>query len=228
MSVTEFKTSFEKQSLPKYSDGEEVFNWVSHAVGVLIGLITLGYFIAMAVVMNFTAIQTLSLIFYSLSIVLLYATSTIYHALNKTSTWKKIFRLLDHNTIYLLIAGSYAPICAFAFGGTYYGIIIFSIQLVGLLTGTIMNFLNLNGKVTQIITVVLYVVMGWLLVIFYPAISHVPFLTTLFVLLGGVSYTSGVIFYAIGRKIKWMHSVFHLFVLIGTIVQLVGIILLIN
>jgi hemolysin III len=102
-----------------------------------------------------------------------------------------------------------------------------AIQIIGLLIGTIMNFINLNGKVTQIITVALYVVMGWSIVIFFPAMKMMPLNIILFILAGGISYTLGVIFYAVGRKIKWMHSVFHLFVLIATILQLVGIILLI-
>ena len=157
----------------------------------------------------------------------LYATSTIYHALPVKSVWKKLFRLLDHNTIYLLIAGTYAPISAFAFQGTNYGLIIMIVQLIGLITGTIMNFRNLNGKVTSIITVVLYVVMGWFIVIFYPAVQYIPLTVMLLILSGGISYTLGVIFYAIGHRVKWMHGVFHIFVLLGTILQLIGVILLI-
>lgn len=227
MTVAEIKETLEKQPMPKYSSGEETFNWISHAIGIAVGLVILGVFITLSVLRSYSFWENSALIVYSLTIIILYATSTIYHALPNNQIRKKIFRLLDHNTIYLLIAGTYAPICAFAFPGTNYGFIIMVVQIIGLLIGTIMNFINLNGKATQIITVALYVVMGWSIVIFYPAMKMMPLNIILFVLFGGISYTLGVVFYAIGRKIKWMHSIFHLIVFLGTILQLVGIVLLI-
>ncbi|MDD3207616.1 MAG: hemolysin III family protein [Bacilli bacterium] len=225
--MAEIKETLEKQPMPKYSSGEETFNWISHAIGIAVGLVMLGVFITLSVLRSYSFWENSALIVYSLTIIILYATSTIYHALPNNQIRKKIFRLLDHNTIYLLIAGTYAPICAFAFPGTNYGFIIMVVQIIGLLIGTIMNFINLNGKATQIITVALYVVMGWSIVIFYPAMKMMPLNIILFILFGGISYTLGVVFYAIGRKIKWMHSIFHLFVFLGTILQLVGIVLLI-
>lgn len=227
MTVADIKETLEKQPMPKYSSGEETFNWISHAIGIAVGLVMLGVFITLSVLRSYSFWENSALIVYSLTIIILYATSTIYHALPNNQIRKKIFRLLDHNTIYLLIAGTYAPICAFAFPGTNYGFIIMVVQIIGLLIGTIMNFINLNGKATQIITVALYVVMGWSIVIFYPAMKMMPLNIILFILFGGISYTLGVVFYAIGRKIKWMHSIFHLFVFLGTILQLVGIVLLI-
>lgn len=227
MTVAEIKETLEKQPMPKYSSGEETFNWISHAIGIAVGLVMLGVFITLSVLRSYSFWENSALIVYSLTIIILYVTSTIYHALPNNQIRKKIFRLLDHNTIYLLIAGTYAPICAFAFPGTNYGFIIMVVQIIGLLIGTIMNFINLNGKATQIITVALYVVMGWSIVIFYPAMKMMPLNIILFILFGGISYTLGVVFYAIGRKIKWMHSIFHLFVFLGTILQLVGIVLLI-
>lgn len=227
MTVAKIKDNLQQQPLPKYSKGEERFNFVSHALGIALGLVAFGAFIALAIIFHFNAWETMSLLFFSVSMILLYATSTIYHALPAKSVWKKLFRLLDHNTIYLLIAGTYAPISAFAFTGTNYGLIIMIVQLVGLNVGTIMNLRNLNGRATSIITVVLYVVMGWFIVIFYPAVKYIPPTVMILILSGGISYTLGVIFYAIGHKVKWMHGVFHLFVLIGTILQFIGIILLI-
>lgn len=159
--------------------------------------------------------------------IFLYTNSTIYHILNKKKTLKKLFRLIDHNTIYFLIAGTYAPICAFAFKGTNIGIIIFSIEIAGLLLGTILNIFNLNGKITKIVTIILYVVMGWVIIFYYPALGMLDPRILLFVLLGGISYTLGVLFYALGKKKKWMHGVFHLFVLVGTVLQFVGVLLLI-
>jgi hemolysin III len=227
MTAADIKLNLEKQPIPKYSLGEEVFNWISHAIGIVIGFFTLGFSIALSIIYRFSSWQIVSLIFYSLAIVFLYATSTIYHALPKDSTWKKLFRILDHNTIYLLIAGTYAPICAFAFPVMNYGYIIMVIQAIGLIVGTVLKLINLNGKATQIITVLLYIVMGWIIVVFFPTMQAIGLTSILLILFGGISYTLGVIFYAAGRKIKWMHSVFHLFVLVGTILQLLGIIYMI-
>jgi len=227
MTVAEYKDHLKTQPMPEYSKGEEIFNYVSHGLGVLIGFFVFGYVVALSLINNFNAWQVISLIAWALAIIALYATSTVYHALKKDSTIKKFFRLMDHNTIYLLIAGTYAPICFFAFGNTTYGLIIMAVEIIGLVVGTILNVFNLNGKATKIITVVLYVVMGWLVVFFYPAMSLVAFPSLMLILFGGISYTLGVIFYAIGHKIKWMHGVFHLFVLAGTILHVIGIILII-
>lgn len=101
-----------------------------------------------------------------------------------------------------------------------------SIQFVCLIIGSILNFINLNNKAIKVITVILYVIMGWLVVFCYPAITMMPFNVMMYILFGGIAYTIGVIFYAAGKKKKWMHSVFHLFVIVGSIIQLIGIIVM--
>lgn len=214
--------------IPTYSKGEEIFNWVSHAIGAGIGLFSLFLFISVAPILKYNSLQIACLILYALSMIFLYSTSAIYHVINPDSPYKRVFRLLDHNTIYILIAGTYLPICAIAFPGTNYGAIMISIELIGLALGTIMNMVNLNGNFTKVFTVILYVVMGWLAAIFYPALMMLDLRTMLLVLFGGIAYTVGVLFYAIGKKKKWMHSVFHLFVLLGSIIHLIGILSLIN
>lgn len=227
MVVDDIKENLKNQPLPNYSRGEETFNWVSHLVGAVFGLVTLVIAIVFTIQKSYNWVESLSLFFYAFSMIFLYASSTTYHLLNKKKTLKKLFRIIDHNTIYFLIVGTYAPICAFAFKGTNIGIIMFSIEITGLLLGTILNVFNLNGKITKVVTIILYVVMGWAIVFYYPALGMLDFNAMLFVLLGGVSYTVGVLFYAIGKKKKWMHSVFHLFVLVGTLLQFVGVLLII-
>ena len=93
MTVAEIKENLQQQPLPKYSKGEERFNFISHGIGIALGLVALGTFIALAIIFRFNVWETLSLIFFSLSMILLYATSTIYHALPVKSVWKKLFRL---------------------------------------------------------------------------------------------------------------------------------------
>lgn len=227
MSIDEMKDTLRNQPLPNYSKGEEIFNWITHLIGIVFGLVTLGLSIGLTIVKNYTWIESLAFFFYAFSMILLYGNSTTYHALPKNSTWKKLFRLIDHNTIYFLIAGTYAPICALAFKDTPIGIIIFSIEILGLLIGTILNIFNLNGKVIKFVTVILYVVMGWAIAFYWPALQMLDQKAMIFIFLGGISYTLGVLFYAIGKKKKWMHSVFHLFVLFGTILQFIGIIFIV-
>lgn len=221
------KNTLKNQPVPTYSRGEELFNWISHIIGMAFGLVILGVTIAATVIGEFSAIQCIALIFYACTVIILYGNSTLYHALPKDSTWKRLFRLIDHNTIYLLIAGTYAPICAFAFGDTNIGLIIFLVQIVCLVIGTLLNIFNMNGKITKVVTVALYVIMGWAVMFYWPAMAMLPIEAMIFILTGGISYTVGVGFYAAGKKKKWLHSVFHLFVLIGTILQFVGIVFII-
>lgn len=225
MSINELKQAMLSKPIPNYSKGEEIFNWVSHLVGVLIGLSSLIYFVSLNIINSYPPVVMVSLFIYSFSLMILYSVSTTYHLLNPKSPWKRLFRLIDHNTIYILIAGTYAPICAIVFPNNL-GIIMMLIQCVCLLIGSILNFINLNNKFIKVITVVLYVIMGWLIVFCYPAITMMPFEAMMYILFGGIAYTLGVIFYAAGKKKKWMHSVFHLFVIIGSIIQLIGVIVL--
>ena len=217
MSVNQLKAKLISQPIPNYSKGEEVFNWVSHLIGALLGFGLLIFFITLSIIFNYDPLKSASLIIYSFSIMFLYSVSMIYHAIDKNSPWKRLFRLLDHNTIYVLIAGTYAPVCALGFSSSpNIGLTMILIEVGCLLIGSILNFVNLNNKFIKVITVVLYIVMGWLVAFCYPAIT----------ILGGLSYTFGVIFYVDKKKKKWMHSVFHLFVLVGTILQLIGIMFL--
>lgn len=227
MSVNQLKAKLITQPIPNYSKGEEIFNWVSHLIGALLGFGLLIFFITLSIIFNYDPLKSASLIIYSFSIMFLYSVSMIYHAIDKNSPWKRLFRLLDHNTIYVLIAGTYAPVCALGFSSSpNIGLTMILIEVGCLVIGSILNFVNLNNKFIKVITVVLYIVMGWLVAFCYPAITILDFNAMIYILLGGLAYTFGVIFYAVGKKKKWMHSVFHLFVLVGTILQLIGIIFL--
>lgn len=225
MSINELKQNMLSKPIPNYSKGEETFNWISHFIGIFLGLVSLIYFISLNIINNYPTLTMVALFIYSFSLMILYSVSTTYHLLNPNSPWKRLFRLIDHNTIYILIAGTYAPICAVIFPNRL-GIIMMSIQFVCLIIGSILNFINLNNKAIKVITVILYVIMGWLVVFCYPAITMMPFNVMMYILFGGIAYTIGVIFYAAGKKKKWMHSVFHLFVIVGSIIQLIGIIVM--
>lgn len=221
-----FYEKIKKYDLPTYSNKEEKFNWISHLIGLALGVVFLVLIIFFSKDKTFTFLQSASLLFYLLTLMILYFSSVIYHFTDRDSLYKKPLRLLDHSAIYFLIAGTYAPIWAFALNGSPYGIIIIIIELVGLLIGVLMNLFFFNSKARKIIEIFLYVIMGWVLILIYPAIKLLSFYVFLFVLLGGLMYTFGVLFYTIGKKRKWMHGVFHIFVLLGTIFQFIGIIFL--
>lgn len=226
ISLSSFYQNIKKHDLPTYTKEEDKFHWISHLIGLGLGVVFLILIIFFAKDQTFTFLQVTSLLFYIFTIMLLYFASAIYHFTDQFSLYKKPLRLLDHTAIYFLIAGTYAPICAFAFSGSPYGLIMMLIQFGGLITGVLMNIFFFHSKVTKVIGIFLYILMGWLLAFFYPAFSMLSFNVFLFVLLGGLMYTIGVLFYTVGKKTKWMHAVFHVFVLLGTILHFVGILFL--
>lgn len=221
-----FYEKIKKHDLPTYTNEEERFHWISHLIGLALGVIFFVLIILFSKDKTFTFLQVASLLFYLFTLMLLYFASAFYHYTDQLSIYKKPLRLLDHSAIYFLIAGTYAPICAFALNGSYYGIIIMAIQFAGLLTGVLMNLFNFHSKATKVIGIFLYVIMGWVIAIVFPAIKFLSFNVFLFVLLGGLMYTIGVLFYTVGKKTKWMHGIFHIFVLLGTILQFIGILFL--
>ena len=216
-----------KTAVPTYSKGEEIFNSISHLLGAIFGIFTLVFFISKSISNNYSFLDSFSLLFYSFTIILLYFNSTIYHSIDKDSPWKRVFRLLDHNTIYWLIVGTYFPICVFGLKGSVYGLIIMIIEFSCLLIGSLLNFFNMHKTWVKVLTTIIYVVMGWTIGFIFPAVSILPLNVFLLVLAGGVSYTVGVLFYIVGKKKKWMHSVFHIFCLLGTILQFIAILILI-
>lgn len=142
--------------------------------------------------------------------------STLYHSL-KVNNAKRVFNIIDHCSIFLLIAGSYTPYVLVslkgALGWTIFGIIWFAAVL-----GIVFNAIDVNKF--KKISLVAYLVMGWMIIFaFKPLSIALGTAGTVFLVLGGMFYTIGAIFYAFGKKKKYMHSIFHIFVLIGSILQ---------
>lgn len=206
-----------------YSKGEEIFNYVTHIVGSAFGLFSL-IFCFIKFNNSLDGRMIASIIIYSLSIVILYLMSTLYHALRGKA--KRVFRRFDHLTIYILIAGSYTPFCLVALEGNAIGWVIFAIVWGVALLGIIFNAIMLNNKIVRVLSYISYVVIGWIIIIavkpLYDVIGLAGFLLLLF---GGVAYTIGIIFFAKGTKIKWFHSIWHLWCLIGTFLQFLSIVM---
>ena len=218
----EVRQALLKIPVPNYSKGEEIFNWVSHLIGVFFGLGLFGYFNFRYLNYGMSTLKYVSVLTFAMMVVVLYLVSFIYHFISPDSAYKRVFRYLDHNTIYFLIIGTYFPVVTLSLD-TFSIIGIMSIEVVSAIAGLLITHFGFHNKVLSIIKTILYVVMGWVIVIFPATYTMMDQRAFLFVLLGGVAYTVGVIFYAFGSKKKWFHSVFHVFVLFGTILQFIGI-----
>ena len=199
-------------SLSDYSN-DEFWNVLTHFIGwvlSLFGIPLLFYFNN-----DFTNLSIISIILFSIGLLLVYSSSTIYHFVIDEKL-KKRFQILDHISIYYLILGSYAPVCFITLYNST-GIYIFIAVLTLSIIGTIKK-LFFTGKF-EFISLILYLLMGWLIVIDLNSLFELlnPNAKLLLVS-GGVSYTFGVLFYAFD-KIKYFHSIWHLFVLIGSILH---------
>lgn len=213
------------RKLPTYTKGEEIFNMVSHIVGVPLGLISLVACIVMASIhQNIYGI--VSGIIYSLTMTLLYTMSSIYHGLSPKLQAKKVLQILDHCSVFLLIAGSYTPfaLCTLRAYDALTGWMIFGIVWTIAIIGIVLNSIDLRRY--RVISMICYLGMGWCIIF---KVNLLPMLlgTGGFTLLvaGGIAYTVGAIFYGLGRDHKYMHSVFHLFILLGSILQFFSILL---
>ncbi|MGN0817745.1 MAG: hemolysin III family protein, partial [Candidatus Coproplasma sp.] len=130
-----------------------------------------------------------------------------------------------HCTIFLLIAGCYTPFCLIPLWGTTMGTVILAVEWGLAVLGITFNAINMHWKAVKILSQISYVVMGWMIIPAVPLLlSTVSFPCFMWLLAGGIAYTVGIIFFALGKKKKYMHSVWHLFVLLGTIFQFISIV----
>ena len=199
-------------SLRDYKN-EELWNVLTHFLGVIISIIGIPFLFYFD--NNITFLSTFSVILFSFGLLLVYSSSSIYHFVINTRI-KKRLRVLDHISIYYLILGSYAPICLITLYD-YSGISIFLAVLTLSIIGTLKK-LFYTGKY-EFISLLLYLAMGWLIIFDINSLfSLIDFNAKLLIILGGISYTFGVIFYALD-KVKYFHSIWHLFVLTGSILH---------
>ena len=202
--------------MPKYTLGEEITNSITHGLGVIFGVVILVLTIVMSA-HNHNAAGVVSSCIYGVSMIIMFLMSCLYHALSPRIGSKKVFRVIDHCDIYVFIAGSYTPFCISLIGGVV-GWTLFGIIWGCAIIGVLLNSINLEKF--KIISIILYLIMGWMIVISFKSLHAVlPTNGLMFLLSGGIVYTIGAVLYGIGKKVKYMHSVFHLFVLGGCILQ---------
>ncbi|MBN2395476.1 MAG: hemolysin III family protein [Candidatus Atribacteria bacterium] len=199
---------------------QERINCITHGFGAILSIVGFVVLVIMADKSG-DIWRIISFSIYGATLFLLYLTSSIYHGLTNIKI-KQIFQILDHSAIYLLIAGSYTPITLIplrgAWGWTLFGLV-WGIALMGI----IIKFLFFEK--TKMISLILYILMGWLIVIaIKPLIASIPMGMFLWIVLGGLSYSIGILFF-IAKKIPYHHSIWHLFVLGGSITHFLGIVL---
>jgi len=196
----------------------ERFNTISHMFGAALALIG-----AVVLIMieseNGSVRRVVSVTVYGATLFLLYLISTLYHGLPGPA--KHVFRILDHQAIYLLIAGSYTPFTLVTLDGAV-GWWLFG-AIWGMATlGIIIDTLPRRGP--RVVPLIIYFVMGWLILFAVkPLMASLPFAGVLWLFAGGIFYTSGIVFFAMDKRHPWMHGVWHLFVLAGSISHYIAI-----
>ena len=205
--------------LPTYTKGEEIFNMVSHIVGGALGIAALALCVIFSA-LHHNVYGVVSTSIYGVSLILLYTMSSIYHGLNPNCTAKKVFQIIDHCSIFILIAGSYTPfaLCTLREYDTATGWTLFGIVWGLSILGIVLNSIDL--KRYKVFSMICYILLGWCIIFKINVIIELLTIKGFALLIaGGLVYTIGAIFYGLGKKHKWMHSVFHIACIIGSALQ---------
>jgi len=206
----------------KYTLGEEITNSITHGIGVAFGITILVLTIIVAA-KNHNAAGIVASCIYASTMIIMFLMSCLYHAMSPKLKAKKVLRVIDHCDIYAFIAGSYTPFCISLIGGVA-GWRLFAIIWTCAIIGIIINAISIEKF--KKISIALYLIMGWMILISFSSLYKAIQTPGLILLLtGGIIYTIGAILYVIGHKVRYIHSVFHIFVLAGCILQSFSILL---
>jgi hemolysin III len=218
INVRKKRTKLKDRILPSYTKGEEIFNMVTHIVGGGVGIAVLTLCVIISALHGSVSGVITSAIF-GATMISLYAMSSIYHGL-RVGTAKKVFQIIDHCTIYFLIAGTYTPIMICGLAKTAPVNAYLTLFAVWAMAAIATTLTAIDLKKYKVFSNICYVGMGWSVIFSivetYHCLGPVGFALLLG---GGIFYTVGVVFYALGKKIKYFHSIFHIFVLLGSISQ---------
>jgi len=209
-----------KEAINHFSFSEEVWHAITHGVGFILSITALTLLVAFASVHG-DALSITAVAIYGAALIIMYGSSTLYHAITHLEV-KRLFQKFDHSAIYILIAGTYTPVMLLSVGGVE-GWVLFGIEWGIALIGIVLKFLY-PGRF-ELLSLVAYVVMGWMIVaVFETFRSHIDPTGFWLLVAGGVSYTAGVIFY-IKDKVSYFHVIWHLFVLAGSVFHFFAILL---
>ncbi len=216
------RTKLSDRKLPDYTRGEEIMNMVTHITGGGIGIIVL----ALCVLRSAGCGNVFGIVgsaIYGFTMVALYTVSSVYHGLYP-STGKKVMQVIDHCTIYFLIAGTYTPILLVGFVPVYPIIGWGLLAAQWALAATACTLTAIDLKKYNVFSMICYVGMGWCVIPFWrQTLDSLTMPGFLLLLAGGIAYTIGAVLYGLGKKRKWMHSVFHIFVVLGSVLQFLSV-----
>ena len=218
------RTKLQDRRLPRYSRGEEIMNMVTHIAGGGLAVPGLILCILRAVLTrNLWGVITGAV--YGVSLIAMYTVSSVYHGL-RPNLGKKVMQVIDHCTIYFLIAGTYTVVLLSALRPAYpqlaWGIFVFEWLLAA--AATVLTAIDL--KKYSIFSMICYIGMGWAIIPFWRQVLDVLGGWGFGLLLaGGIAYTIGSVLYGLGKRKKWMHSVFHIFVVLGSLLQYLAVLL---
>ena len=220
MNNTNSSTCSTKTAAARYSLGEEIANSITHGIGAALSIAALVLLVVFAS-QHKDVWRIVSFSIYGISLIVLYLASTLYHAFTNEKV-KRFFRVMDHSCIFLLIAGTYTPPTLIAMRGSW-GWTLFTLIWAMAVGGLIFETMNLDKY--KFISVIIYMTMGWLaLFAIKPMLESLPPGLFQWFIIGGLFYTSGIIFYAC-KRIPYNHAIWHLFVLGGSITHFCGILL---
>ena len=204
-----------------YTKKEEIFNGITHGLGVVFGIVALVFLLIQSVLKGDVS-ATVSFAIYGACIILMFMSSTLYHSITNIKA-KKILRVFDHSSIFLFIAGTYTPIVILTLTGKLKWGVLSGIWILAI-AGVVFKIVT-YGKFDKfkLLSVFLYIGMGWVAILPIKAIINATSLSFFFYILGGgLLYTLGTIFYSI-KKIPYNHAIWHLFVLCASIIHFIGI-----
>lgn len=202
--------------IQNYTLGEELMNAITHGVGAGLGVAALVLCIVRASI-HHNPYAIISGIIYGITLIVLYLISTLYHSFSPNIKAKKVFRVFDHCSIFLLIYGSYLPFLFVTLNGIV-GWTLFAVMTAVTAIGITLNAINLEKY--KKISMACYIFMGWIIVFaFKSLLDSLDMNAIILLLIGGIVYTVGAIIYGIGKKVRYMHSLWHVFVLAASILQ---------
>jgi len=207
-----------RTQLPDYTRGEEITNMITHIIGALFAVAAIPLLVITAT-NRYDPWGIVSGAIYGATLLIMFTVSSVYHGL-PIGTAKRVFRVIDHCVIYLLIAGTYTPILLVGIRPINPAMAwtIFGVEWALAATAVTLNAIDL--KRFEKVSMVCYIGMGWCVIaVLQVTIQAMTLQGFLLLLYGGIAYTIGAVLYGIGKKVRYMHSVFHIFVLIGSVLQ---------
>lgn len=203
--------------IPKYTRSEELVNAISHGAGAVFAIVAL----VLMEVRAHGALQRATVAIFGGTMILLYTISCIYHALSPRVAGKKVLRVIDHCNVYLLVLGTYIPVALLAIQGAL-GWILFGIVTTVTIVGIVLSAVAIDKF--QVFEVVCHLVNGWSVLLGVRQIAeHAGTASVALILVGGAMYSLGALLYCLGKRKRYMHSVFHFFCLAGTVLQWVAV-----